>query len=141
MDKLKKIQPDLMTQRNAWKESHCGSHATVMKYSDIRSYSEHLVSDELNDRVGFLLNKLSQVMEEHQPNEAGYRKLFLCGMKECLKTLKAKKEDHTVNVVGVIMSSQMEPLPEWSGLDRMIDNIKQSCKDNGINIIFTLNRK
>jgi len=145
IEKLKKLQPDLMDRRNAFKDEHSGSHGVIMKYSEIRSYADHLSSDELYDRVGFLLNKLSAIQtqryEQQYDNKLQYkkemRKLFLCGMKECIKTLK----DAQSNVIGIIMSAQMEPLPEYGGLDKMIDSIKYLCKQRNVQIIYALNRK
>merc|ERR1712129_671368 len=120
-------------------------HAVIMKYAEMRSYANHLGSAELYDRVGFLLNKLSAIQKQRyeQTFEAktklqhrAMRKVFLCGMKECIKALRNNN-----NVVGVIMSAQMEPLPASSGLDKMIDSIGQLCKERGIEIIYALNRK
>merc|ERR1712048_136164 len=147
MDKLKKLQPHLIDRRNAFKDQHSGSHGVIMKYSDIRSYADHLSSDELYDRVGFLLNKLSAIQTQRYEqqydaannNKLKYkkemRKLFLCGMRECIKTLKNAQS----NVIGIIMSAQMEPLPEYGGLDKMIDSIKSLCKQRDVYIIYALN--
>merc|ERR1712024_413855 len=117
---------------------------TIMKYTEIRSYSNHLISDELYDRIGFLLNKLSILQQQqyqkqfNDNNDNGnINKLFLCGMRECLKALR----NTDINVIGVIISSQMEPLPESRGLDKMIDQIKHLCKQRKIEIIYALNRK
>merc|ERR1712130_53056 len=114
------------------------------KYAEIRSYANHLCSDELYDRVGFLLNKLSAIQQQRYEQQFDektkhkeLRKLFVCGMKECIKSLK----NISNNVIGVIMSSQMEPLPEQSGLDKMIDSIKDLCKQRNVEIIYALNRK
>ena len=145
IEKLRKLQPHLVEKRNAFKNMHSGQHGTIMKYAEIRSYANHLSSEELHDRVGFLLNKLSAIQQqryeqqydEKQTKHRELRKVFLCGMKECIKALRNAQ----VSVIGVIMSSQMEPLPESSGLDRMIDEIKRLCKERGIEIIYALNRK
>lgn len=139
MEKLKKFQSNVLLERNKFHELHNGSHGTIMKYSKIRSYSNHLISDELYDRIGFLLNKLSNVQQQRLQNNIKHKanKLFLCGIKECLKKLKNNHE----SIIGIILSSQIEFLPKLSGLDKQINEIKDLCFKYKIEIIYGLNRK
>ena len=145
MEKLKKFDPKIINKRNIFKQFHCGTHSSVMKYCDIRSYSDHLISDELQNRVGFLLHKLAT--EYHKKllkikSNNVIEKPFLCGMKECLKKLSNIQNGvKNEKLIGIIMSPQMEPLPQFSGLDKMINEIKDLAKRNNINIIYALNRK
>ncbi|ETO32267.1 type VI secretion system Vgr family protein [Reticulomyxa filosa] len=126
MKQLHERQPLTYQNRFQFLETHCGTPSVRGRNEQMCVYCEHLQSDELDNKVAYLLQKMAFFYKRNKDKAGGSGKgksaknqivkRYVCGLKETIKRLKYSPNE----VQGVIMSYFMDEISLASGLDRLV---------------------
>lgn len=104
---------------------------------EVRHYVHQVLSDDLDEKVKFMLGELSRYQErakERDPLKYAKQKRYCVGMRECQRAVARSKAKC------IICAPNLEECGVEGGLDDTIEDLIEACREADVPIVFALSR-